>query len=804
MRRAISSSLLVATIAATNVAGAAELEEIIVTAQYKQQSLQDAGLAVDAVSAKGLTEAGITNAYDLSQLIPALTIASGGGISSQLYMRGVGNRANNGYLDPAVIVTYDGVPLARGSGAAMRAFFDVERVEVLKGPQGTLYGKNATGGVINLLPVKPVLGETEGFVGGSFGNYGSMELSGALNLPVGENSAVRFAASSVEHDGYNNDGTNDEDQTSFRGQFYTEFNDSVSLRIAADYSDVGGVGNGTTPIGRYQGMGLANYTFIPNDLPLNEGSDTPLGNAYRTSILSAPGFGFLTPIQDEWFTDAKIQGVNAELKWATAWGDLTVIPSWRKTENETLFGHPGFNSGWFNTEAEQTSLEMRLQGTGEGLIQDYIFGAYLFDEEVKGNNTFNQEFVLPLQDYVQEGDSKAVFGQLTWGLSESTRLITGIRFTDDHKEINGQIDNFITFCGGLGPAFVTPPASFALGCQIPGNLPRFPTLDTVEQAEAFLINNGWAAAFIPIPPGELIPLRNGVGQILHAITRNEQEYDRSRTTYRISLEHDFGEDSMVYAAFETGYRSGGLQPSSQAIYQPEFLDAFTIGSKNRLANGRLQINAELFYWDYQDQQISYFTLSEAGVLENLTDNVGKATSKGFDVDLKWLATDNTLISSKVQYLDASYDDLHFETGPPRDNINCPFTIVGAQSNGAPALDFNCSDNQAIYSPEWTFQLGVEQTFPLGDMNVIANLNTTWVDDQVTGFTNLPHEIIESHWTTNFSLTLASAEDKWSVTAWVRNLEDENRLRSSQAPLLGMALAQYGPDQTYGLRMNYNF
>jgi iron complex outermembrane recepter protein len=779
------------------------LEEIVVTAQRREQSLQDASIALDVLSGDRLLKSGITNARDLSDIVPALTVTEGGGINNQIYMRGVGNRANNDYLDPAIIVTYDGVALARGSGSAIGAFYDLERVEVLKGPQGTLYGKNATGGVLNVIPVPPRLGETSGYANASFGNYGEYTFQGALNLPAGERNAFRIAGNFVDHDGYNRDGTNDAERWSVRAQFLTEPTDDVRIRVAADYNDYGGAGNGTTPVGSYQPVGLADYVFIPSGLDDNEGSDTPAGNAYRQTILSAPGFGFLNPIQDKWFVDAQMYGVNAEVNWDTALGTWTIIPAWRETKQESLFNGPGFNSGWWNSEVKQTSLEVRLSGATDRLV-NYVVGAYYFDEDMVGNNTFNQEFVLPLQDYKQTGDSWAVFGQITWKLTDAARFVTGVRYTDDHKEMNGLIDNYIVFCGGLGPKFVTPPASFAQGCAVPGNLPHFPTLDTTAQADAFLIDNGWAAAFIPIPPGVLIPLTNGVGEILHATTVNQSKYDKQKTTYRLALEWDAARDSMIYAGYETGYRSGGLQPSSTSTYDPEYVDAYTIGAKNRFLDGRMQLNVELFYWDYQDQQISYFTLTEAGVLENLTDNVGAATSQGVDLDFAWLATDGTVLTAKVQYLDATYDNLHFETGPPRDNINCPFTIIGVQDNGAPALDFDCSANQAVFSPEWTIQGGIEQTFPLGAYRLVASLNSTWVDDQQTGFNNLPHEFIESHSKTDFDLTLISPNDTWSIGAYVYNLEDDRIVQSTQTPLLGMAMSQFGPGMTYGMRLNYNF
>lgn len=793
------SALAVAVMASANAFPVA-LEEIVVTAQFKQETLQDAGLAIDAVDAERLVRQGVTSAADLAKLVPALTITDAGGISGLLFVRGVGNTANNDYLDPAIIMTYDGVAMARGSATAINGFYDLERVEVLKGPQGTLYGKNATGGVINLIPAKPKLGETSGFINGSFGNYDDRQFSGAINLPMGENSALRVAANKVEHDGYNKDGTNDADKTGFRAQFLTEVNDQLTVRVGADYSDIGGVGGGTTPVGQYVPTGVfGNYALLPSGLAENEGQNTAAGNAFRNTVLSAPGFGFLDSIRDENYVDAEMVGVNAEINYTTDHGTLTIIPAWRKTEQDSKFSHPGFDAGWWQGDVEQKSLEVRFSGTRDGILSEYLIGAYYFDEELEGNNTFNQNFVLPMQDYTQEGDSKAIFGQITWDLADNLRLITGVRYTDDHKELAGQIDNYIVFCGGLPPNNIVPPASFGAGCATPGVLPQFPTLDTPAEAQAWLIDNGWASTFIPIPPGELIPLNNGAGTILHSISKPPGAYDKSKTTYRISMEWDVLEDSMIYVSFETGYRAGGLQPSETNMYEEELLDAYVIGTKNRFLDGSLQFNAELFFWDYQDQQISYFAGASDGTFENRTDNVGATTNKGVDLDLLWQAGENTLISTKLQWLDASYDDLHFISVAGRDNINCPNSVYEGQS-----YDFDCSGNDAIFSPEWTWQFAIQHTIPLGSMNLIASLDTTWVDDQVTGFFNLAHEVIEDHWTTNLDLTLMSADETWSVSAYARNLEDDRTVQSTQTPIIGIATASYGADMTYGMRFGYRF
>ncbi len=796
----MKSKLIAVAVASVMSAGAfAEktLEEVTVTAQFKEQTLQETGLAIDAVSADKIFKDGITTIENLADMVPAFTAVNGGGIAGQMFMRGVGNRTNNDYLDPAIIINYDGVAIARSSATSIGGMYDIERVEVLKGPQGTLYGKNATGGVLNIISKRPVIGQTEGYVAGTVGNFSLQNFEGAVNLPLGESSAMRIAASSNEHDGYNNDGTNDDDRTSYRIQFYTELSDNLNIRLSADSTDIGGMGASTSPVGSYS----PTFQYIRNDVPLTEGQNTPLANAFRRTVLSAPGFGFLTDIQDDWYVDATLSGYSMELNYTTDAGTLTFIPAYREQEQDSKFNGPGFNSGWWQSKAEQTSFELRFAGDLSDATS-YIVGAYQISEDIVGNNTFNQEFVLPLQDYKQTADSWAVFGEFTHNFNDTSRLIAGIRYTDDKKEMDGQINNFIVFCGGMpGNGFTTPPGSFGIGCQIPGNLPHFPTLDTVADAYAFLSAGGWLAG--PPHPGPN-PLANGKGVVLHAPSVSSDSYADSAPSYRVSFEKDLSETTMAYLSYSRGYHSGGLEPQSGAKYGSEYLDAITLGWKSRSDDGTLQFNGEIFWWDYEDQQVGYFNVNDQNVLQNSTQNIGNTTMKGVDLDVMWLAAENTMLSLKAQYLSTNYDGLTFVTSPPRHNINCPMQVTGALSDGTPVMSFDCSGNDAIYSPEWTVIAGVDHTIPMGGTDLTLSLTHKYVDDQQTGFQNLPHEFIEAYDTTSASMTLEDSEGAWSATAWVRDIQDEHTLQSSQTPLLGLAMGSYSPGMTYGLSARFNF
>lgn len=194
------------------------LEEVVVTAQRREESSQRAAVALTALAGSAIADAGITNAAGLTAMVPALQINSTFGPTSAFRLRGVGNIVTNSLGDPAVAVNIDGVFLARPT-SVQGLFFDLGRVEVLKGPQGTLYGRNATGGAVNVISAKPKLGELGGFAEVEYGNYSNRRLSGALNLPAGSINAFRLATQIIDRDGYYSDGTGDDKSQSVRLRF---------------------------------------------------------------------------------------------------------------------------------------------------------------------------------------------------------------------------------------------------------------------------------------------------------------------------------------------------------------------------------------------------------------------------------------------------------------------------------------------------------------------------------------------------------------------------------------------------------
>ncbi|WP_375382964.1 TonB-dependent receptor plug domain-containing protein [uncultured Sphingomonas sp.] len=217
------------------------LTDIVVTAQRRSENLQRAAVAVDVVSGSDIAAAGVTQVARLNEQVPALTVepTSTGNL---IFIRGVGNFTVTPNSDPAVAFNYDGVYVGRPTGST-GVFFDLERVEVLKGPQGTLYGRNATGGAINVIPVQPKIGELSGYGTVSYGDYNALIAEAAINLPIGDKGAIRISANRSQHDGYLSDGGSDERLTSGRIQLKAELTPDITVRVAGDYSHSGGFGS---------------------------------------------------------------------------------------------------------------------------------------------------------------------------------------------------------------------------------------------------------------------------------------------------------------------------------------------------------------------------------------------------------------------------------------------------------------------------------------------------------------------------------------------------------------------------------
>lgn len=347
---------------AMNSSAAEGLAEVVVTAQRRQENLQKAPIPVAVVDGEALSSAGIVNPAQLSTLVPALQVVNTNGAYSNFYIRGVGNFTGNALTESAIAFNYDGVYLARPS-STVGFFDDLERVEVLKGPQGSLYGRNATGGAINVIPQAPTF-ETGGYGRAEFGNHDTVNFEGAVNVPFSDKAALRVAGIDNHHDGYMKDGTSDAKDSGGRLQLRVDPTDALSIVLAADYFHQGGNGVGGTPV-RLDAEERAWRIFGRVQCVLH---DAP-ARCRRYGVRSPARY----PVPGQ-----HLLGRERRMVYKSDVGSFTIIPAYRHSRLDYTTG----NIGFFIMQKEtfrQHTIEARYESPEDRPFHALI-GGYYFRE----------------------------------------------------------------------------------------------------------------------------------------------------------------------------------------------------------------------------------------------------------------------------------------------------------------------------------------------------------------------------------------------------------------------------------------
>lgn len=731
------------------------LTDIVVTAQRRAEPLQRAAIAVSAVSGDDLAQSGVTETANLGKLIPSLVVQPTGGTTS-FFLRGVGTNSQNSFSENAVAFNFNGVYVGRPTAPA-GAFYDLERVEVVKGPQGTLYGRNATGGAINVLPKRPELGKFGASALLEYGNYDSKKGFLALNVPIGETVALRVAGQVVDRDGYISDGYDDDKGEAVRASLLIEPSSLWSAVLVADYYRQHGKGAGAVL--------LPSAAFAVPPVADRVSISSPAAQAairgYAATIFAPPfcgGFGgfvssgCVSLAGSDGFLDNKFYGVSATVTGDLGFGTLTVIPAWRRSDVNFRTYLPGF-AGDFVDLAEQTSVEVRLASNDAQSLR-YVLGAFYFGENQKTENYFRQGNISTTRfTPLLNTESIAAFGQLTFAVSDALRLVAGGRYTrEDKKQLTS------TASGGL-PGPIQPP----LSAPFTGSL----------SFEKF--------------------------------------------TWKAGVEFDAGPASLLYANVATGFKSGGFfvaQPPNNT-FRPETLTAYTVGSKNRFFGNKLQLNVEAFYWDYRDQQITFVGGVPTGnglfAQGSITVNAGKSRIYGAELEARFAPTPHDRFNVNVQYLDGRYDSLitaNFSpTGAP---VVTGCRTLGSRAanpgvNGARFYDIDCSGRPTVNSPKWAVNAGYERSFDLtDDLALVAGARANIESSRFMNSNYRPEEVQDGFIIADAILTLESRKG-WNISAFINNITDEVVLaRAGTRPILDFPVGTLRPPRTYGVRVGIDF
>lgn len=421
------------------------LEEVIVTAQHVSENLQRAAISVTIATGDSLIERGIVDTAGLAKLVPGITIAPNNAYTNY-NIRGITSGGTNALSDTAIAVNYNGVSLAFPSSAS-GLYYDLERVELVNGPQGTLYGRNATAGAINVVARRPDFDAFSADFGVDMGSYHLGNARGAVNIPLSENSGLRIAGQTANHSGYYSDGNGNQHDKALRVSYLVEPTDDLSLYLTADYATSDDNGLGTT---LQQSCGTG-FCFIGE-------RRTGLGDLMQ----------YLPRPRPRSYTDSYFWGLTGTLEWTTDLGTLTVIPAYRRVSAHTMANNASFGAirGW--DDPSQKSIEVRFASP-----QDYRFkyqaGIYGLDANVDGvgnsetaaNRSWSANF------YTAKTTSYAPFAQLTYSLTDTFRLVAGARYTVDRKKTDSLR---YTLLNTAGPDVVLPNVPPTVGPDVRFNL----------------------------------------------------------------------------------------------------------------------------------------------------------------------------------------------------------------------------------------------------------------------------------------------------------------------------------------------
>jgi iron complex outermembrane receptor protein len=704
--------------AKTASAPTTELPQIVVTATRRAENLQKTAIPVSVISGEQLQRQGVVQAQDLNKTAPGLAL-SPNGASTQVYLRGIGTFSIAAYADSAVAFNQDQVYLVF-PGEIAGLFYDLQRVEVLKGPQGTLYGRNATAGAINVISNKPAFTGYSGDLSLEVGDYDLVRLTGDVNMPVNDQLALRAAFQVVSRDGYFTDGSGDDKSDSVRLQGLYRPNSNFSLLLATDYTHVYGRGEPDTPLG-------TDATKNPWAGPSTPASNTQIALADQLGSGRGAPYGAYGPGVDFPLLDNKsklesdLVGVRAEATWDLGFAVLSAIPAYRHM-NESSTVEPGFDFFGDGT-ASQESLELRLASPTTRAPFKWIVGAYGLGDTITSSIDVYQGVTAQYQQINQSGQSYAIFGEGTYSITSKLRLTAGLRETDETKKQTGS---------AVLTQYVIPQGPFLP----PAPLPPF-------------------AQNLPYTP-------NG-------------HLSETSLSGRAGLEYDLTPRNLLYGTFSTGFKAGGFNPDvAPNTYKPEQLTAYTLGAKNRFLDGKLQLNAELFYWDYRNHQENVLGPLNADpeAFAPVTRNIGKATLYGENLEAQYLLTRNDLVSAQIEHLTATFNNFTYDiaaqaTPVPGVQTGCKVSTVSPGQS-----EINCSGEPFTRAPDWTAVLAYQHIFPLpngGD--IVAGVNTKIVTSYYIATDYIPNELQTASATTNLNIGYESPGKRWSLTAYVRNVSN---------------------------------
>lgn len=801
-RKVIHSVVTAATALGSMAVNALEIEEVVVTAQKKEQSINDVGMAITAFSGEAMKELGVSDTTDMAALTPGLTYTTVFFGPPVYTMRGVGFK-DTSYNAAATVGVYVDEAAIAYPIMTLGAVLDLERVEVLKGPQGTLYGRNNTGGAINYIANKPTE-EFEAGITASYGRYNTFDTEGYISGALNDSLRGRLAVSTTQSsDGWQKnivtgDELGEQDKSALRLSLEADITDDLDALLQIGWwenqSDVPG---GQVVRAAYQSTANAPViavmdpwikAFTPsgekNDVAGWTPGQNPSNDMESTSVtlrlnydlndtLSLTSITSYAKFEDNGGT-RDIAGFGVPHADADAAGFLTSADLSGNLNN----GNPinfASSSEWpwvpnflLENDAEIDTFSQEIRLSAEYDNMSWIAGLYFAEDEVQSKVRQNihlttnsngiagnlLNFGSVLQDGLSETETFGAFVHTEWQLSDALRLTVGLRYSDDENDYSNCLRD-----GG----------------------------------------DGLFGQLVGVAPGECFTLQaDGTRGVF------EDTLSEDSVSGRINLDWFVNEDIMAYASFSRGFKAGSFPNNAATVagqlapVVQEELDAYEIGFKATLADGAMQLNGSAYYSDYTDKQLLGVAVDPVfGVLRRLV-NVPDSEIKGAELDLQWQPTDGLFLSLGGAWVDSEVDGDFLAPNAFAQVINyrgSKFTdTADVQLTGLVNYEWSINDSiNAFIGADVSYTDDMNADYEPG--RVIAGVDPaapTSIDEDF---------VIDSYTLVNARIGVASSDDDWRVMLWARNLTDEfyvNNVRKN----LDTVVNYVGMPKTYGITVEY--
>ena len=781
------------------------IERIQVSAQKRMQSINEVGITMNAFSGDQIRELGVQTSTDLAAFTPGLTINDGGGTGVPVYtIRGVGFQDTKTTSSSSTVGLYFDEVSMPYAIMTRGALFDVQRVEVLKGPQGDLFGRNTTAGQINYISNKP--SDDFGYGGSaSYSSFQTFDLEGYVTGALTDTTQARFAFKTTQsNEGWQEsltrpgDTLGEKDIKAFRATVNFDLSEDATLLVRVHHSDDQSDNQAPTaydgsivgldyvdhlPTNEYVYVGGAHYGETPPWWSVGDNRAADWSNGYVSGRDGETAD--LRPRRDN-----QLSGISAKLEIDFEGMTLTSITSYDDFQRNEANDVDGMAAAVQNTinESDITVFAQEIRLSGETDEFSWIGGLYYSEDDADEFYNFfmdDSRFaygatggpfkVFPINRlhtrYSQQSDSKAIFGHVEYNLTDAMSLTVGARYTQEHRDWSGCTydanGSYSALWGGFFGATIGTGACSTLD-------------DTAGSA-------------------------TNISQVLGTPNINDafHVYETSISTNKwmgkISLDYDLSDDALIYATYSSGFKSGGFNGNNSNTtsqlrpYKPEELEAYEIGLKSTLFDNTLQLNASTFFYDYKNKQETERTITPVGAISGLG-NVPKSEITGAEIEVTWAPVDGLFVNLGAAYLDTEIKEWNtplsgsfdFSVGQPKDVV-----YLDASGSGLPQ------------APKWSYNLLARYEWSLSDdllMNVAGDINFT--DDQPNPVS--AKNSLEQYSVANIRAGISDNSGDWAVTLWVRNVADEYYFNGAFGGINGAYARAVGMPRTVGITVDYSF